>query len=101
MYPLDRIRDLLNNAEKLIKLIEYKRVEEIHRQGGIPQDLEIKNFSYLNNIEFYNSEQFNKALNTIHNIYVFDKKDKIDIKQIQETLNKLSLIFDDLKTVKR
>lgn len=101
MCSLDIICNLLNNDNELIKLIEYKREEETHRQGGVPQDLEIKDFSYLNNMEFYDSEQFKKALNTIHNIYVFDKKDKIDIEQIQETLNMLRFIFSDLVTAKK
>ena len=55
----------------------------------------------MNDIDFYESEQFKKALNTIHNIYVFDKKDKIDIEQIQETLNMLHYIFSDLVTAKK
>ena len=101
MCSLDKICNLLSNDEELIKLIGYKREEETHRQGGVPQDLEIKDFSYLNDIAFYESEQFKKALNTIHNIYVFDKKDKIDIEQIQETLNMLRFIFSDLVTAKK
>ena len=95
MCLLDKICDLLSNDEELIKLIGYKREEETHRQGGVPQDLEIKDFSYLNDIDFYESEQFKKALNTIH------KKDKIDIEQIQETLNMLHYIFSDLVTAKK
>lgn len=101
MCSLDIICNLLNNDNELIKLIEYKREEETHRQGGVPQNLEIKDFSYLNNMEFYDSEQFKKTLNTIHNIYVFDKKDKIDIEQIQETLNMLHFIFSGLVTAKK
>ena len=101
MCSLDKICNLLSNDEELIKLIGYKREEETHRQGGVPQDLEIKDFSYLNDFEFYDSEQFKKALNTIHNIYVFDKKDKISIEQIQETLNMLHFIFSDLVTAKK
>ena len=32
---------------------------------------------------------------------MFDKKDKIDIEQIQETLNMLHYIFSDLVTAKK
>lgn len=84
MCSVEKICNLLTDDKELIKLIEYKREEENRRQGGVPQDLEIKDFSYLNDIEFYENEHFKKALNTIHNIYVFDEKDKIDIGQIQE-----------------
>ena len=101
MCLLDKIYNLLSDDEELIKLIEYKREEESRRQGGVPQYLEIKDFSYLNDIKFYDSEQFKKALNTIHNIYVFDKKDNIDIEQIQETLNMLHFVFSDLVTAKK
>lgn len=50
---------------------------------------------------FMKVNNLKKALNTIHNIYVFDKKDKIDIEQIQETLNMLHFIFSDLVTGKK
>lgn len=101
MCSVEKICNLLTDDKELIKLIEYKREEENRRQGGVPQDLEIKDFSYLNDIEFYENEHFKKALNTIHNIYVFDEKDKIDIGQIQETLKMLRLKFSDLVTVKK
>lgn len=101
MCSLDKICNLLSNDEELIKLIGYKREEETHIQGGVPQDLEIKDFSYLNDIAFYESEQFKKALNTIHNIYVFDEKDKINIEQIQEILNMLHFVFSDLVNGKK
>lgn len=101
MCSVEKICNLLTDDKELIKIIEYKREEENRRQGGVPQDLEIKDFSYLNDIEFYENEHFKKALNTIHNIYVFDKKDKIDIGQIQETLKMLHLKFSDLVTVKK
>lgn len=101
MCSVDRICNLLKNNDELIELIKYKREEESRRQGGVPQNLEIKDFGYLNNLEFYKSEQFNKALNTIHNIYVFDKKDKIDIVQIQSTLKMLQFVFKDLVTIKQ
>ena len=80
--------------------VKYNNTE-IKMYTALFELLEIKDFSYLNNIEFYDSEQFKKALNTIHNIYVFDKKDKIDIEQIQETLNMLRFIFSDLVTAKK
>ena len=101
MCLLDRICDLLSNDQELIEVIGYKREEESRRQGGISQELEIKDFCYLNNAEFYESEHFKKALNTIHNIYVFDKKDKINIEQIQKTLKMLRTIFENLITVKK
>lgn len=101
MCSLDKICNLLTNDKELIKIIGYKREEETHRQGGVPQDLEIKDFTYLNDMGVYESENFKNALNTIHNIYVFDMKDRIDIEQIKETLKKLHFIFSDLVTVEK
>lgn len=100
MCSLDKICDLLNNDKKLVELILYKREEENNRFGGVSSTLEIKDFNYLKNSDFYLSSKFKNSLNTIHNVYVFDEKDKIDIKQIQSVLKMLYITFSKLDTVK-
>ena len=44
-------------------------------------------------IEFYEKEDFIESLNYIHDTYVFDNKDKIEIEDIQETLLILHKLF--------
>lgn len=101
MSSLERICNLLNNNDELIKLVKYKREEESKRIGGISHDIEIKDFKFLNDIDFYNGELFKRALRTIHNIYVFDKKDIIEIETINKALNKLRLKFNSLITIEK
>ena len=93
MCFLKKICNLPKNSTELCKLIEFKKEEESRRYGGISQDLEVKDFRYLNEISFFSSEQFHKSLSIIHDIYVFDEKDQISVEEIQEKLNYLHYIF--------
>lgn len=89
----------MENEIELKLLIGYKRDEEINRYGGIPCNLEIKNFFFLNDISFYYTKEFKNTLKKIHNIYVYDKMDFIKINEIKLTLENIYLIFKDLVTI--
>lgn len=93
MYKLHEIQTLFNNQQYINYLIGLKREEELKRYGGVPLEKCICDFAYLNNSEFYEKNDFIKALNYIHDIYVFNDKDKIEIKEIQETLLLLRNLF--------
>lgn len=86
MFNLKSIQDLFLNPEVLEYLIQLKRYEENNRIGGIQQELEINDFLYLNNLEFYESTKFKKALKYIQEIYVFNELDYIYVWNIKETL---------------
>ncbi len=101
MCELDEINSLLNDKKNLNALIGLKRLEESRRIGGVSKDKKIKDFEYLNNYDFYESDKFKKALDIIHNIYVFDTKDKIEINKIIETLKCLRIVFESItETIK-
>lgn len=101
MYKLSEIQELFSERQHIDYLIGLKRSEEQERGGGVSADKKICDFEYLNNIKFYDEQDFIKSLNYIHDTYVFDEKDKIDIKQIQETLKSLQKTFNDLATIKK
>ena len=86
MFNLKSIQDLFLNPEVLEHLIKLKRYEENNRIGGILKELEINDFLYLNNLEFYESTKFKKALKYIQEIYVFNELDYIYVWNIKETL---------------
>ena len=93
MYKLSEIQELLEDEQYINYLIGLKRTEELAREGGVSCEVSICDFEYLNNIEFYEKEDFIESLNYIHDTYVFDNKDKIEIEDIQETLLILHKLF--------
>ncbi|HQC54980.1 MAG TPA: nucleotidyl transferase AbiEii/AbiGii toxin family protein [Clostridia bacterium] len=93
VYKLGTVYALLGNASELGDLIELKRLEEKNRIGGVPDNVKIKDFEYFKNIKFYNSSTFKDALRKIHNIYVFDERERISIEDVKSTLEILKQIF--------
>ena len=88
------IINLLNNKDELCKLISYKREEEKVRKGGIPFDLEIKDFTYF---KFDFSNELIEEFNNMQNKYLLDKKYKVSVENVKE---RLSFLIDYLKILK-
>ena len=86
LFKNNAIQKLLQNKEELTKLISYKRHEEKIRKGGIDSNLKIKDFSYLK--QEFNKELLNEFEN-IQNKYVLNKKYKIEIGDVKNTLNEI------------
>lgn len=92
------IKNLLNDKNKLNKLIEYKRKEEKSRIGGIPEEKKIKNFDYFK-LDFNHDmiDDFNK----MQNLYVLGEENKITIDEVKETLKNLYNKFWKIKKLIR
>lgn len=84
------IRRMLNNKNELLKLISYKRKEEMARIGGIDSNLKIKNFKYLNEKLDKNVQE---KFNIMQETYVFDDKYKISFKEVKNTIEELKKYF--------
>ena len=84
------ILKLLNNSKELDLLISYKRKEEKSRKGGIPSNLEIKDFTYfsLN----YSNDLINE-FNNMQNKYLLNEKYKISIEYVKERLSYIISFF--------
>lgn len=86
----ETIKKLLRNKKELIKLINYKRQEELLRIGGINANTKIKNFNYFK-LDFNNN--FIQEFYNMQNKYLLNKKYKITISELKENLSKLLNVF--------
>lgn len=93
MYKLPEIQELLDDEQYINYLIGLKRTEELAREGGVSCEVSICDFEYLNNIKFYETEDFVESLDYIHDTYVFDDNDKIEIEDIQNTIKIFQTLF--------
>lgn len=85
--------NLLKLEQYINYLIGLKRTEELAREGGVSCEVNICDFEYLNNIKFYETEDFVESLDYIHDTYVFDDNDKIEIEDIQNTITIFQTLF--------
>lgn len=86
----ETIKKLLSNKKELIKLINYKRQEELLRFGGITANTKIKNFNYFK-LDFNNN--FIQEFYNMQNKYLLNKKYTITISELKEDLSKLLNVF--------
>ena len=86
------IIDLLNNKETINTLVAYKRQEEMSRIGGIPSNLEIKDFSYF---KFDYSNELLLEFNSMQNKYLLNEKYKITIDYVKERLSMIINFFNN------
>ncbi len=73
MMGLPEIESLLNDPQKLEKMICYKRLEETRRIGSDLSDKPFQEYSIFNGI--YDSKQFEDAFKKMQKNYVFNNED--------------------------
>ena len=83
----DRIKIFLESKSSLIDMITLQRQEEKSRYGGISEEISFERFEVFNCLD---EEEVIKGIEYIHNVYVFDKKDVLDIAEIKAALNKIA-----------
>lgn len=86
LFNNSKIQTLLNDKTELNRLIQYKRLEEKARIGGIDENITIKDFNYFK-LDF-NDELINSFEN-MQNKYVLSEEYKIDIDTVKDILAKL------------
>lgn len=85
LTPNDTIKRLLADKNYLCEVINYKRIEETHRTGGVSAELLIKDFNYLDNLK--NNKAFLTDFSKMQTQYVFNPEDIIDLISVTETLS--------------
>lgn len=86
----DRIQDFINNKNALFEMIKLQRKEEKSRYGGISDDIKVEQFEIFNCL---NDENVIKGIDYVHNVYVFDNQDILDILEIKDAINKIKIIL--------
>jgi predicted nucleotidyltransferase component of viral defense system len=90
LYNHPKIQALLLNPHWLKELISFKRAEEVFRKGGIPANLNIKDFSYTTSLLL--DKDFEAEYNQMQDIYVFQDVNKIP-------LSKAKTVLEVIKTI--
>lgn len=65
-------------------MIILQRKEEKSRYGGISEDIALEQFEVFNCL---NNDDVIRAIDYVHNVYVFDKEDILDITEIRDAIN--------------
>ncbi len=71
-------------------MIILQRKEEKSRYGGISEDITLEQFEVFNCL---NSDDVIRAIDYVHNVYVFDKKDILDMTEINDAINLIKVIL--------
>ena len=88
-----KIKTFLKNKKEVLKIVGYKRQEELLRKGGIDEEKMISNFEYLKPL----SNELLKSFNKMQKIYVLDEKSIVTIKEIENTFKELHCIFKEIE----
>ncbi len=86
----DRVKNFINNKNALFEMIILQRKEEKSRYGGISEDITLEQFEVFNCL---NNDDVIKAIDYVHNVYVFDKEDILDITEINDAINLIKVIL--------
>lgn len=86
----DRVKNFINNKNALFEMIILQRKEEKSRYGGISEDITLEQFEVFNCL---NNDDVIRAIDYVHNVYVFDKEDILDITEINDAINLIKVIL--------
>lgn len=86
----DRVKNFINNKNALYEMIILQRKEEKSRYGGISENIALEQFEVFNCL---NNDDVIRAIDYVHNVYVFDKEDILDITEIRDAINKIKIVL--------
>lgn len=87
-----QIIDFLNNRDKLIKIVELKRKEELIRKGGVDAKMKVATFPFLTRL--INNKAFEDEFARMQRIYVFKKEDFLSLENVNESISKIASVFE-------
>lgn len=90
MHKLDKIKKFQANLHEVEKIISLKRVEEALRFGGIDESLNVRDFSYL--FELDSDSKFADHYNRMQEIYVFNESDKVALSEATDVIDYIRTI---------
>lgn len=91
LSEIPSIKELFKKRNNLDHLILLKREEELSRKGGIPKELRIKDFAFINGIR--ENLDFKRAFLKMQEKYVLKAQDHF---ALNDALNIVSQIFEEI-----
>lgn len=88
----EQIKTFLKDKSRVLKVIGYKRKEELSRKGGVSANMQIANFDYFKGLA--GNKEFETAFNEMQRIYVFNEQDKLSKETVIAAISKLREIMD-------
>ena len=95
MMGLEQIQDLMNDSEKFIQMISYKRLEETRRTGSDLDTRQFKAFEIFDGIP--SSTALLKEYNKMQESYIFNTNDRLPIEFVERQWNTLRDVLENLK----
>lgn len=88
------IINFLKDKERVKKIINYKREEELVRLGGIDSNVLISDFTYL---KFDYPKEMKDAFEKMQDIYVISDEYKYELDKVIENLKKLKKVIEEIE----
>lgn len=92
LFDNEQIKTFLKDKSRVLKVIGYKRKEELSRKGGVSANMQIANFDYFKGLA--GNKEFETAFNEMQRIYVFNEQDKLSKETVIAAISKLREIMD-------
>lgn len=92
LFNNEQIKTFLKDKSRVLKVIGYKRKEELSRKGGVSANMQIANFDYFKGLA--GNKEFETAFNEMQRIYVFNEQDKLSKETVIAAISKLREIMD-------
>lgn len=84
LFDNEQIKKMFGDKALLEQMVQYKRREELVRAGGVPANVPMHEFSYMDAL--FASTDFLKEFDHMQSIYVFDKRDNIPVPHAKEAI---------------
>ncbi len=89
-----KIRDFLENRERLGEILAFEREESLSRKGGIARETMVSDFTVFKRLK--SSAEFKKDFSQMQRTYVFKREDFLSLSDVFYALEQISSLFKGL-----
>lgn len=93
LFDQELIKKMLRDKALFGQMVQYKRRDELARAGGVPADVPMHRFTYMD--ELFSSEDFLKEFDHMQSIYIFDGRDNIPVSCIKEAISDIREVLTE------
>ena len=91
----EQIINFLKNRDRVLRIVELKRKEELIRKGGVDSNLKISDFPFLNKL--FDNKTFEDDFYRMQRIYVFKRDDFISLDKVKKSILEIANIFKKIE----